>query len=330
LDERTDIQSSSSSFPKLKVQVIIPTLNEEHTIKQTIDDIRSCVTSQKQRTCMDLSILVIDGGSTDPTIDICFSENVKTIKQKGKGKGSAMRQAVERLSPDAADVVLFIDGDDTYCPSELGKLVEPLITDEADMVVGSRFLGTKEKRSISTLNIIGNKIFNKTINFSMGSSITDSLSGFRAFNMKVLKELVLFSDSFEIEVEMTVEALSKGYRVLEVPIHYKARRKQSDTKLNPINDGIKIARTLIFILMNVNPLKFFGILSLGFFGVSLWPISQVLYEKMFHGQIVSIPAVVLSALLIITAIISIVVGMLAELVVRSRRRLEFMVTKRLG
>jgi dolichol-phosphate mannosyltransferase len=276
-----------------------------------------------------VSIWVVDGGSIDATREICYTQKVKTIIQKGKGKGSAMREAIEKLKSEIADIVVFMDGDATYCASDLGKLVGPLLSDEADMVVGSRFLGTKEKGSISTFNMIGNKIFNKTINFSMGSSITDSLSGFRALNVKVLNQLVLFSDAFEIEVEMTVEVLSKGYRVLEVPIHYKARKKQSNTKLNPINDGLKITRTLIFILMNVNPLKFFGVLSLGLFAVALWPITQVLYEKIFHGQIVSIPAVVLSALLVITAILSIVMGMLAELLVRSRRRLEFMINKRI-
>jgi dolichol-phosphate mannosyltransferase len=316
------------SFRTLKVIVIIPALNEELTIKQTIDEIRSCRLTAAAAVILDVSIWVIDGGSTDSTREICYAQEVKTIIQKGKGKGNAMREAIEKLKTEIADIVIFMDGDATYCPSDLGRLISPLLNNEADMVVGSRFLGSKEKGSMSVLNMIGNKIFNRTINFSMSSSITDSLSGFRALNVEVLKQLILFSGAFEIEVEMTVEVLSKGYRVLEVPIDYKARKRPSDTKLNPVNDGLKIARTLIFILMNINPLKFFGVLSLGFFAVALWPTSQVFYEKLFHGHIVSIPAVVLSALLVITAVLSIVMGMLAELVVRSRRRLEFMISNK--
>jgi dolichol-phosphate mannosyltransferase len=317
------------SFRSLKVIVVIPALNEELTIKQTIDEIRSCKLPTDAASVLDVSIWVIDGGSIDATRDICYAQKVKTMIQKGKGKGNAMREAIENLKSEVADIVVFMDGDATYCPSDLGRLISPLLNNEADMVVGSRFLGSKEKGSMSVFNIVGNKIFNKTINFSMNSSITDSLSGFRALSAKVLKQLILFSDAFEIEVEITVEALSKGYRVMEVPIDYKSRKMQSNTKLNPINDGLKIARTLIFILMNVNPLKFFGVLSLGLFAIALWPTSQVLYEKLLHGQIVSIPAVVLSALLVITAILSIVMGMIAELVVRSRRRLEFMINKRI-
>lgn len=92
-------------------------------------------------------------------------------------------------------------------------------------------------------------------------------------------ELVLFSDSFEIEVEMTVEALAKGYRVLEVPVSYGTK-----TKLSPLDDGTKIGSTLMFILLNVNPPKFFGIISLGFFVVGLYPGILVLYEKISTGK----------------------------------------------
>ena len=125
---------------------------------------------------------------------------------------------------------------------------------------------------------------------------------------------------------MTVEALAKGYRVLEVPIRYGVR-KGSRTKLDPVGDGITIAKTLLFILMNVNPLKFFGIIALGFFLAGLYPAHQVLYEKLVFGVITSMPSVVFSSLLFVTGAIAIVLGMLSELVVRSRRRVEYLITR---
>ncbi|MBA3978759.1 MAG: hypothetical protein H0X50_11315 [Nitrosopumilus sp.] len=194
--------------------------------------------------------------------------------------------------------------------------------------MGSRILGgsKREKGSIAGFNVLGNTIFNKTINFAMKSSITDSLSGYRALYAKTFKELILFSDSFEIEVEMTVEALAKGFKILEVPISYSVR-KGSYTKLNPLSDGIRIAKSLLFILMNVNPLKFFGLISLAFFAVGLYPGLYVLNEKIFTGEIISMPSVVFSSLLFVTGIISLVVGLLSELVVRSRRRIEYLITK---
>jgi glycosyltransferase involved in cell wall biosynthesis len=301
-----------------KIEIIIPTLNEERTLGKLIENIRSSVLPLKAST------LVIDGGSTDSTLDICERENVRYIIQKGKGKGSAMREAVEQSD---ADIVVFIDGDGTYSPSDLESLLEPLLNDQADMVVGSRIAEKREKGSISTFNTIGNKLFNRTINFALKSSITDSLSGYRALYRKTFKDLVLFSDSFEIEVEMTVEALAKGYRVVEVPISYGIRQG-SKTKLDPLGDGIKIGRTLLFILMNVNPLKFFGVISLAFFAVGLYPGLLVLYEKITTGNVVSIPSVVFSSLLFVTGTISVVVGMVSELVVRSRRRLEHLINRK--
>ncbi len=301
------------------VAIIIPTLNEEPTIGDLIDKIKLLNVDLK------LSILVVDGGSTDNTLDICRRKNVKFIIQKGKGKGNAMREAVDQTD---ADIVVFIDGDGTYSVIEIESLLEPLLEYKYDMVVGSRILGgsKREKGSIAGFNVLGNTIFNKTINFAMKSSITDSLSGYRALYTKTFKELILFSDSFEIEVEMTVEALAKGFKILEVPISYSVR-KGSYTKLNPLNDGIRIAKSLLFILMNVNPLKFFGMISLAFFAVGMYPGLYVLNEKIFTGEIVSMPSVVFSSLLFVTGIISLVVGLLSELVVRSRRRIEYLITR---
>ncbi len=306
-------------YPKRSVAVIIPTLNEGPTIGEIIDKINLLNLDLK------LSILVVDGGSTDNTLDICRRKNVKFITQKGKGKGNAMREAVDQTD---VEIVVFIDGDGTYSVAEMGLLLEPLLDCKYDIVVGSRTLGNskREKGSMAGFNALGNTLFNKSINFAMKSSITDSLSGYRALYAKTFRELVLFSDSFEIEVEMTVEALAKGFKILEVPISYSVR-KGSGTKLDPFNDGIRISKSLLFILMNVNPLKFFGLISLVFFVTGMYPGLYVLNEKITTGEIISMPSVVFSSLLFVTGTISLVVGLLSELVVRSRRRIEYLIAK---
>jgi len=310
--------SSEKTSNVVKADIIIPTLNEEGSIREIIHSIRS------RSFPIEVSILVIDGGSVDKTIEICKEEKVQLIKQKGKGKGTAMREAVNASN---AEIVIFIDGDGTYSIDDLEKLLEPLLNDKADMVVGSRLLGKREKGSISRFNIIGNKLFNKTINFAMKSKVTDSLTGYRAMRRDTFRDLVLFSNNFEIEVEMTVEALAKGYRVLEVPISY-GTRKDSLTKLNSKVDGMKIARTLLFISMNVNPIKFFGLITIGFILIGSYPAAQVIFEKITMGEVVSIPSVTLAALLYVTAALSFVVGLVSELVVRSRRRLEYMISRK--
>lgn len=307
----------NDSIKNLKAEIIIPTLNEESTIGQLIKSIRSEIFS------VDVSILVIDGGSTDKTVDICKRENIRVIRQKGKGKGMAMREAVDASD---ADIIVFMDGDGTYSIKDLELFLDPLLNDKADMVVGSRVLGKREKGSITTFNILGNKLFNTFINFALKSSVTDSLTGYRALWKSVFTDLVLFSNSFEIEVEITVELLAKGYRIIEVPINYGIR-KDSKTKLNPLKDGIRIAKTLFFIIMNVRPLLFFSIISGIVFGISTYPISIVLYEKIVFGDVVHLPSVIFAAVLIVTAVILLVLGILSEMIVHSRRRIEYLLKR---
>lgn len=300
---------------KVQLEVIIPTLNEGQSIGDVIREIRNLKVPFK------VSISVVDGGSSDNTIDICNNECVNIVTQKGKGKGSALRQAVKQSK---GDILVFIDGDGTYPCSAIPALLEPLSNNPSVMAVGSRLINNSEKGSITLLNMIGNRLFNWMINFALKSSVTDSLSGFRALYRKSFNELVLFSDNFDIEVEMTVEALTKGYTLVEIPVSYR-KRKGSKTKLNPFKDGTRIARTLFFILMNANPLKFFSTISIIFFGIGIYPAVQVLYEKVSFGMIESMPSTIFASLLFMTGTICLLVGLVSDLVVRSRRRLEYLI-----
>ena len=306
------------SKESIKIEIIIPTLNEEEGITRLLQNIRS------QKISFPLSFLVTDAGSTDRTIEICKKENIRVIPRKGKGKGIGMREAAEFSD---ADILVFLDGDGTYQIDNLELFLEPLINDSADMVIGSRMIGKREAGTITSFNMLGNAIFNRTINFALKSKITDSQSGCRAIRRETFRDLFLFSTEFDIEVEMTAEAIAKGYRVVDIPITY-LKRENSKTKLNPIRDGAKIAKTLFFIIMNFRPLLFFSILSLIIFGISVYPASIVLYEKLTTGNIIHLPAVIFASLLIMTAVILLVLGILSELIVNSRRRIEYLIKQK--
>lgn len=299
------------------VEFVIPTLNEENSIGDLINQIRSLKTHLKK------FIMVTDAGSTDKTVEICKQENILVINRKEKGKGSGIREAAKHSN---ADILIFIDGDGTYRIDNLEKFLDPILTQKADMVIGSRMLGKRDKGSISTFNLLGNKIFNNAINFAMKTKITDSQSGIRAMRKKTFHDLFLSSNSFDIEVEMTAEALAKGYKVKEVPITY-INRKDSKPKLNPLKDGARIARTLFFIIINYKPLLFFGIMSLSVLAISLYPTILVIHEKVTLGDIIHIPAVILSAVLLVTSVLLMVLGILSDLIVSSRRRIENMLSQ---
>lgn len=316
----TEKYNKADGKSQTKVEVIIPTLNEGASIGEVIRDIKDLNFTLP----VQLSILVVDGGSTDNTLDVCKNENINLIMQRGRGKGSAMRQVVEASH---ADILVFMDGDGTYSPSDLELLLRPLLDGTADMVVGARTMRNSNKRAVTRLNRVGNKMFNESINFALGSSVSDSLSGYRAMYRKVFDDFILFSDEFEIEVEITVEGLANGLRIVEVPVDYRERKELARTKLHPYRDGVKIGRALLFILMNVNPLKFFGLIALSFFIVGLYPATLVLYEKAVLGDIIHIPSVIFASLLFVMSAISLVLGSISELIVKSRKRSEYLIRR---
>lgn len=223
------------------ISVIIPVLNEETTISQLI---RGFAEIQKD---LPLDILVIDGHSTDRTVELAKKAGAKVITQNSRGKGMAMIEAVEKTAND--DVCIFIDGDGTYLPCEFERVAKQVLSGEADMVVGSRINQNMEKGAISPVNKIGNMLYNLITRAVFKAHVCDMLSGYRAIRTENFKELKLKSQHFEIEVEMTAKALAHGLKVTEVPITY-LRRHGKPTKLRPFRDGALIFRTLISEIVN--------------------------------------------------------------------------------
>ncbi len=299
------------------IYVIIPTLNEEKGIKKVIDKIPKKIENKS------VSILVIDANSTDNTVKIAKKCGAKVIMQEGVGKGSAIQEALEKID---SKVVVIIDGDDTYSAEKMSKLVKPILDNKADMVVGTR-LKYREKGSISRFNIIGNKIFSFFVKKLFKKEITDMLSGYRAFSKKKLDKIILLSNKFEIETELTIEAIRNNFRILEVPIFYKKRAGK--TKLHPVRDGLLIFKTIISLLRDTKPMYFFGILGGLFLLVSLWPLSLILYEKIVYGHVIHMPSVVLAAFLILLGIQIIILGLLADMNLKNNKRMEIFIKKQL-
>ena len=296
-----------------QVCVIIPTLNEEPTIQTVIKGLPARVHDRP------IFVLVVDGHSTDQTVKLAQESGAQVILQRSKGKGAAMKEGVRSVE---AEIYVFIDGDGTYHSGEIEKLLTPIIDGSADLVIGSRFIGEIEKGAVTWVNRLGNRVFNFMNRIATGARITDMLSGYRAIRGSALKEMVLLTKHFEIETEITVEAITRGFTVLEVPIQY-SRRQAAASKLKPLQDGTKIFRSILFFILNLRPLFFFSIIACIFFAIGLWPAAYVLYEKIYFGQIIHIPSVVLSALLFTAGGLTIVFGLLAELIVTTRRRLEY-------
>ncbi|MEM7819764.1 MAG: glycosyltransferase [Candidatus Aenigmatarchaeota archaeon] len=299
------------------IYVIIPTLNEEKSIKNVIEKIPKKIRNKS------VSILIIDGNSTDNTVNIAKKCGANVILQESIGKGSAIQEALEKID---AEVVVTIDGDGTYDAEKMNELVEPILDNRADMVVATR-LKYREKDSISHFNIIGNKIFSFFVKWLFNKKITDMLSGYRAFNKKKLDNIILLSNKFEIETEITIEAIRNNFRILEIPLFYKKRIGK--TKLHPIRDGFLILKTIILLLRDTKPIYFFGMIGIFFLLFSLWPVSLILYEKIIYGKIIHLPSVVLAAFLILLGIQIIILGLLADMNLKNNKRMEIFIKKQL-
>lgn len=285
---------------KDRVWIVIPTLNEEETIGWVIDEFK------RQGYA---NLLVIDGHSTDRTVEVARERGAKVILQEGFGKGDAVRQALRMVDGDA---IVLIDGDGTYLPSEVEKLLEPIRKGYADHVIGNRF-AKDTKGAISKLNMIGNKILNRLFGVGYGVWLNDILSGYRALRVDAARRLDLGKSGFEIEAEMTIESVKKELRVMEVPVSYVARRG-SDSKLRPLRDGTKIGYTIYGLAKTYNPLFYFGFLGFAFIVAGLICGINIIFDFM-HGREVSIPLTVLTTLLILTGTQIIIFGALGNLIV---------------
>ena len=231
------------------VCILLPALNEAETITDVI-------TSYQAAGFTD--ILVIDGGSSDGTRALAEEAGATVITQTGRGKGQAVRQAVAYID---APYVLMVDADMTYRAADAEAMLEPLLDGEADHVIGNRF-ADMQSGAMTTLNKIGNRIFNGIFRTIYGEHYVDILSGYRAFTTDSFKRLTLTADGFGIETEMAIQCAKHGITTTVVPITYRPRPDGSATNLHPIKDGSIILLELYRNAKTNNPLFYFGSVGL--------------------------------------------------------------------
>jgi len=296
----------------MSVCVLIPTLNEEDSIGDVIDGFI--------KEGFD-NILVIDGNSTDRTREIAENKGAKVIIQSGKGKGQAVSEAFQILNDD---IIVLIDGDGTYLPSEAKDLIKPIEKGTAEHVIGNRF-ARFEKGAFTRMNLIGNKILNFFFRLSYGIELHDILSGYRALKKEVYKNVELKKEGFEVETELTVESLARGFRIIEVPVTYKKR--EGKTKLNPIKDGFRIATTIYSLIKRYSPARYFYFIGLLLIFAGFLLGIYVTYE--WFKRITHSLLAVLTALLIISGLQVFIFGVISDFVFKGNieTRREIMILR---
>ena len=212
----------------MNLNIIIPVYNEKNTIEIVVDK----VLQYKE---LSSKMIIVDDGSTDGTQDILNNLKIKhpdRIKilnhEKNLGKGAAIRTAIKNLD---SDIVLIQDADLEYDPSDYSKLIKPILTNKADVVYGSRFLGGQQVRVHLFWNYLANKILTLTTNILVNMNFTDMETGYKVFKTKVLQSIEVQENSFTFEPEITIKLAKKKFIFFEVPISYYGRSYEEGKKI---------------------------------------------------------------------------------------------------
>lgn len=285
----------------LKFSIILPAYNEEKAIGKVIDDIKNAMDNSKYGGLYE--ILVIDDCSLDKTAEIALSKNVKLIKRNINGGSGASRKT--GILAAMGEVIVMLDADDTYTASDI-----PLMLDyfpDYDQVNGAR---DSERGTLKFLRLPMKLVLRKLASYLSKTRIPDLNTGLKAFKKEImLKYMWVIPDGFSCVTTMTLAFLCNGYKVKYIPTKYKKRLGVS--KFHPIKDTSKYLQTIIRIILYFNPLKIFASIS---FALFLSSVVVFLYSYFFREKILDITILIL----LITAIQVLGMGMIAELIVRSK------------
>ena len=221
-----------------KITILIPCHNEERGIGTVIDTVPLRVL---RRLGFKTEIIVINNNSTDRTTHVAEKRKVTIIHETKKGKGNAMMAGFNYLD-DETKFVVMLDGDNTYKSKEIIRMIEPLMSNFCDVVIGSRLQGKMKKDSLRFRNRVVNWGYTFLVRQFYRANTTDVLSGFFAWKKEVVDKLKphIDSDGFEIEMEMITKMVKLNFEIYSVPITYDVR--EGHTKINPLDDGIRILR----------------------------------------------------------------------------------------
>ncbi len=246
----------------MKIVVTIPAYNEADTLGKVIKNIDSVLKKTKH----DHSILVVDDGSSDKTVQVAKEAGAKVYSHpRNYGLAETFRTELQRALKENADVIVHIDADGQYLAEDIPKLLKE-IENGYDLVLGSRFKGTIE--SMPIVKRLGNRAFSRVISRITHMKISDAQTGFRAFTKEVAQEIDIISNHTYTQ-EQIIRAIKHKFRIIEVPVYFAKRKDKSRLIGNPLGYALRAWVNIIRIYRDYEPLKLFGILGGLIFGVGL-------------------------------------------------------------
>ncbi len=295
---------------KSKIAVLIPCYNESKTVEKVVKDYKKALP--------EADVYVYDNNSTDGTDKLAKKAGAIVKYEYKQGKGNVIRSMFRDID---ADCYLMIDGDDTY-PSENAKeMCELILEGKADMVIGDRLSSTYFTENKRPFHNLGNKMVRFLINRLFNNNVKDIMTGYRAFSYEFVKSFPVLSKGFEIETEMTIHAVDKNFKLIEVPVTYRDRPAGSESKLNTYSDGLKVLKTIATLFKEYKPAAFFNIISVICLIISLILGIPVVMEYFKTGLVPRFPTLIVSGIALMIALLLSVTGIILQVIVKKHRQL---------
>ena len=293
-----------------KIAVLIPCYNEAKTIEKVVKDFKSVLPKA--------DIYVYDNNSSDGTDEIARKSGAIVKHEYRQGKGNVIRTMFREVK---ADCYLMIDGDDTY-PSENAKeMCDLVLSGKADMVIGDRLSSTYFTENKRAFHNFGNRLVRFLINFIFKNNVKDIMTGYRAFSYEFVKSFPVLSKGFEIETEMTIHAVDKNFKLIEVPVSYRDRPEGSVSKLNTYSDGIRVLKTIAILFKEYRPGLFFNTISFMFLLLSLLMGIPVVVEYFKTGLVPKFPTLIVSCIFLVISLLLLTVGIVLQVIVKKDRQM---------
>ena len=295
----------------MRIAVLVPCFNEEAAVATVVADFRKALPSA--------TIYVYDNNSSDRTVAVAREAGAEVRGERRQGKGHVVRRMFADVD---ADVYVLVDGDATYDAPSAPRMIERLVNDHLDMVVGLRV--DQVQAAYRPGHRTGNRMLTGFLSSVFGQAFKDILSGYRVFSRRFVKSFPVLSDGFEIETELTVHALELAMPVAEIETPYYARPEGSVSKLNTWRDGFRILGTILKLYRSEKPLRFFTVIGLFLALVSIGLAIPVIITYLEQGIVPRLPTAVLSTGLMIVAVLSISSGLVLDTVTRGRREMKLL------
>lgn len=292
------------------VAVIVPCYNEALTIGKVVDDYI--------RELPGATVYVYDNNSSDDTAKIAREHGAVVRFEPRQGKGNVCRQMFRDIE---ADCYLMVDGDDTYDETKAKAMVEPILSGEADMTVGDRLSnGTYAEENKRAFHGFGNNLVRAMIKWIYGYSFDDVMTGYRGMSRAFVKTMPVLSEGFQIETEISIHAVDRRWRILDIPIVYRDRPEGSVSKLDTVGDGIRVIMMIGTLFKDYRPLKFFSLVSLVLFAIGLILGIPVIQEYLATGLVLRFPTAILAVAFMFLCGLALATGFILDSVAKVERK----------